>query len=326
MLQPIELKLALPMTLSNNVVSTTTKVWSILVASKNEDLETVKKMVDECPELIYAQFNYTPPIHFAVREGHIDLVNYLLDQGAHDPNYRIYPFNDSLQTIANDREYKEIEFLLNKYAANPSLQKYKGDNGEIHYNRTELQQEFEKAVYKNKFRRVKAILNEHPELAKDETYFWSEGILLFAAKENNKKMMELLMSYGARVPHLLKWTQFYYFERYDSAVYLMEKGMNPNTMSWHHVTLLHDMAQKADLKKAELLINYGADINPIEEEYQSTPLGMAARWGQTEMVEYLLKKGADPNKSGAAWSTPLAWARKKGHHEIEKLLKKHGVQ
>lgn len=323
MLQPIELKLDLPIKLSNGLVSTTTKVWNILVASRRGDLETIKGMADEIRELLYAQYNYTPPIHFAVREGHHDLVKYLLEQGAHDPKYKIYPFQESLQTVANDRGYNDIESLLNEYAANSSLQKYKGDNGEIHYNRTELQLEFQQAVDKNGYKKVEAILKEHPDFAKDETYFWGEGILLFAAKANDQKMMELLMSYGAKVPNVLKWAQFYYFEGYDSAAYLMEKGMNSNVMSWHHVTLLHDMAQKGQIQKAELLIKYGAAIDPVDEEYQSTPLGMAARWGQTEMVEYLISKGANPNKSGAAWSTPLAWARKKADAEIENILLKH---
>ena len=323
MIQAIELKLNLPMKLSNDVVSTTTKVWSILFASKQGDLETVKKLGNECHELLYAQYNYTPPIHFAVREGHIDLVKYLLEQGAHDPTYKIYPFQEHLQTIANDRGYYDIESLLNEYVANPSLQKYKGDNGEILYNRTELQVEFQNAVDKNGYNKVESILKEHPEFAKDETYFWSEGIIVFAAKENNHKMMELLMSYGAKVPNILKWTQFYYFEHYDSAVYLMEHGMNPNTMSWHHVTLLHDMAQKGDIKKTELLIKHGANINSIDEEYQSTPLGMAARWGHADLVKLLLGHGADPNRSGAVWSTPLAWAMKKKHIEIENILREH---
>jgi hypothetical protein len=79
------------------------------------------------------------------------------------------------------------------------------------------------------------------------------------------------MNHGAKVPAILKWAQFYYFERLDGATYMMEKGMNPNTMSWHHVTLLHDMAQKGEIKKAELLIKYGADIDPVEEEYRSPP-------------------------------------------------------
>ena len=49
------------------------------------------------------------------------------------------------------------------------------------------------------------------------------------------------------------------------------------------------------MPKARLLLDHGADINTIDEEYRSTPLGCAARRGQKEMVELLLERGADPN-------------------------------
>ncbi len=326
MIQPNELKLDLPMKLSNEVVSTTTKVWNILSASYKGDVEAVKIMVDDCPELIYAQYNYTPPIHFAVREGHTELVKYILANGAHNSGYKFYPFQESLQTMADDRGFIEIVELLDQYSSDPSRQKFRGDNGEILYSRTETELEFEKSVDEEKLTRTEQLLKQYPGFAKDGTYFWGEGILVFAAKENNRKMIDLLMSYGAKVPDILKWTQFYYFERLDGATYIMEKGMNPNTMSWQHVTILHDMAQKGFINKAELLLKHGGDINPVDEEYQSTPLGMAARWGHTEMVDYLLKQGADPNKSGAPWSTPLAWARKKRYAEIEKNLRDAGAQ
>ena len=326
MIQPHEMKLGLQMKLANGVVSTTTRVWNTLVASKNGNLEEVKHLVNDCPELTYAQYNYTPPIHFAVREGHIDFVRYLLDSGAHDPKYKTYPFQESLGTIARDRNYSEIALLLDQYAKDASKQKYKGDNGEILYNRSERQLEFEQAVDKGSLEKTEKILKEHPEFASDETYFWGEGILVFAAKENNRRMIDLLISYGAKVPAILKWAQFYYFEKLEGAMYMMEKGMDPNTMSWHHVTLLHDMAQKGNVQKAELLIKYGAGIDPVEEEYQSTPLGMAARWGHVEMVNHLISKGANINKAGASWATPLAWAKKKGHEEIEKILRKSGAK
>ncbi|MFI5153999.1 MAG: ankyrin repeat domain-containing protein [Chitinophagales bacterium] len=325
MIHPGELKLSLPMEVGNGVISTTGKVWEILLASYHGDLDKVKKLVDECPELSYAQYNYAPPIYFAVREGHIDLVKFLLALGAHDPSYQFYPFQESLQVVAEDRGYFEIKKLLDEYASNDSLQKFKGDNGKIFYDRTELQNDFEKAVLDSDFVGTNNILREHPEFALDETFFWGEGILLFAVKKNNRPMIDLLMSYGARVPSLLKWTQFYYFERLDGASYIMERGMDPNTMSWQLVTILHDMAQKGLIDKAELLLKHGAEINPIDEAYQSTPLGLASRWGQTEMVKYLLSKGADPNKSGKPWSTPLAWAKKKEHTEIEKILANAGA-
>jgi ankyrin repeat protein len=326
MLQPHELTLTLPMHVANGVVSTTTKVWQILLASYKGDMSTVQLLVAECPELAYAQYNYAPPVHFAVREGHTRLVKYFLSLHAYDPAYRFYPFQESLETVAADRGFTEIVNLLQYYRNNLPATYYNGDNGEIQYNRTALQKEFEKAVDKNNIKHIKELLTTNPEFALDKTFFWSEGILLFAAKENNRPLVDLLMQYGAKVPPVLKWAQFYYFERYDGASYMMEKGMSPNTMSWQHVSLLHDMAQKGFIDKAELLINYGVDFNIIDEAYKSTPLGLAARWGHVEMIKCLIKHGADVNLAGAAWSTPLAWAQKKGHKEIEKILQKAGAK
>lgn len=325
MIQPIELQRELPMQVHNGI-STTTKVWEILTASRDGDLQLVQALVATEPGLVYAQYNYTPPIHFAVREGHAALVEYLLlDQGALDPTYRIYPFQDSLLTMAQDRNEDIIAGLLQRYLDDPSLHKCSKDNGGIEYNRTQQEKDFEQAVGKEDLETTAQLLKDNPALALDETFFWGEGVLMMPAKKGNYKLMELLMGYGAKVPNVLKWTQFYYFERYDSAIFLMEHGMNPDTMSWHHVTLLHDMAQKGHLEKAALLLKHGAQINPIDEEYQSTPLGMAAKWEHEHMVDFLLEQGADPNKAGAPWATPLAWAQKKGHIAIANRLRQSGA-
>jgi hypothetical protein len=41
---------------------------------------------------------------------------------------------------------------------------------------------FQQAVNQLDLIKTEAILQLHPEFAQDETYFWSEGILTFAAK------------------------------------------------------------------------------------------------------------------------------------------------
>ena len=74
------------------------------------------------------------------------------------------------------------------------------------------------------------------------------------------------------------------------------------------------------MAKARLLLDHGAAIDAVDEEYRSTPLGCAARWGQLDMARFLLERGANPHLSVAPWSTPIAWARKKGHSGIERLL------
>src|SRR6187200_1695325 len=152
MIQPHEMKLNLPMKLSGEIVSSTTKVWNILVASRNGNLEEVKHLVNGCPELVYAQYNYTPPIHFAVREGHLSLVKYLLDRGALDPEYITYPFKETLLTVAQDRDYNEIALLLQDYFGHPERCKFKGDNGTIQYDMSQAKQKFQRAVNHNEIK------------------------------------------------------------------------------------------------------------------------------------------------------------------------------
>ena len=325
MVQPIELKSSFPMKVANDVQSSTTKVWEILTASNHGNVESVSNLLSKCPELIYAQYNYTPPIYFAVREGHVELTNFLLEGGALDPSYKTYPFLDTLLMFANDRGYVKISNLLKDYLAHPERCRYKGDNGEIDYGKTNEEIDFEKAVDKEYLELTEKMLSANPSLALNETFFWSEGIMMMPAKAGNHQMLNLLTKYGAKVPKILKWAQFYYFERFETAAFLLKNGMDPNVMSWHHVTLLHDMAQKGNIPKAELLLTHGAAIDAIDEEYRSTPLGMAVRWGNIEMVDFLIRNGADTNKSGAAWSTPLAWVRKNGFNDIESRLVKAGA-
>jgi ankyrin repeat protein len=514
-------------------------VWEMLSASRAGDLDRVKALVSQRPELIRCEYNYTPPIHFAVREGHVSLVRYLLDSGV-DLDYKTYSFGDSLVTMARDREHHEVaELLLEtlsrqfpvregisalleatrqgditrlkaELANDPSLARASNDTGEtalhkaaegghldaimalldagadpdavrsdglrpincalrrqrqsplhagvlagallargaqyniylaavlgdLEYVRESLSldpamanfedtsherpisaaarrndidlvkllldhgadpslpevgaplgQALWTAVYQKQAEMAKLLLehganpNTAPESSGSALFqarydteltrlliqygaeqksgdlhqlqlligdgkiaeverllqdsnaldlqgsaFWGEGILCGPANRADRPMLELLIRHGARVPDVTKWGRHYYFKHYDIAAFLMDNGMNPNHMNWHHVTLLHDMAQEGDIPKARLLLDHGADINPVDEEYRSTPLGLAARWGKREMVAFLLEHGADPNKSGAPWATPLAWARKKGHTDIEADLRNAGAQ
>ncbi len=326
MIQPVEMKETHPMELHEGVISTTTDVWDMLSASRNGDLGRVQELAQRCPALLTCQYDYTTPPHFAALAGHLVLVRYLAQRRALDPTYLTHPFRDSLVTMAEDRGYDEIAQFLKQSLADPKLTRAWGDTGKIDYGKDEIQRRFQELVGQNKHAEVEALLQERPGLALDETAFWGEGILAMPAKDGDRRMLELLMRYGARVPDVSKWGARYYFKRHETAAFLLENGMNPNHTNWRRFTLLHDMAYTGDLNKARLLLDHGAEINAIDEEYGSTPLGYAARWGRREMVALLLERGADPNKAGAPWATPLAWAQKKGHAAIEADLLQAGAQ
>src|SRR5262249_28266617 len=84
----------------------------MLSASRDGDLARVEAALARIPGLVACEYNYTPPLHFAVREGHLPIVRTLLAHGADPSGYRGYPFNDSLLTMAEDRQYQEIAQLL----------------------------------------------------------------------------------------------------------------------------------------------------------------------------------------------------------------------
>ena len=94
-------------------------------------------------------------------------------------------------------------------------------------------------------------------------------------------MLELLLRLGARVPDAAKWGRAYYFKHYDIAAFLLERGMNPNHMNWHRTTLLHDMAWEGDVRKAVLLLDHGADIDAVDDEFRINTVGHCCAMGTT---------------------------------------------
>jgi ankyrin repeat protein len=539
-IRPVELLAPRSIELPDGGTVPADTVWDMFTATRNGDLDRVKALVARHPGLARYEYNYTPPIYFAVREGHADIVRYLLDLGA-DPTMRSYPFQDSLVTIADDRDRHDVARVLREHlsrrfalsdevtaileaarsgdvprvnaelarnhklarasnetgdtplhraadaghlqvvdvllAAGANVDAVRGDGyrpihcalmprrgqttpeerarvfdtliahgaeytifiaavrGDMPYVRAALardaslanfedtchQRPISAAAHRNDVEMVKllldhgadpnlpeeasprghalwdavyygyrelthllvahgadpnamvessgtpmgharkdpelfqllrahggddqpsdkarlerliddgdlagveALLRANPDLVRNGTAYWSEGIMAGPANGGTREMLELLMKYGATVPPISKWAPYYYFKRVEIAAFLLDRGMDPNHMSWHRVTLLHHVATEGDLTKMRLLLDHGATIDAIDDEYRSTPLGMASRWGRRDAVALLLERGADPNAAGAPWATPLAWAQKKGHVEIEADLRRAGA-
>jgi uncharacterized protein len=319
MLTPVEMQRTLPMTLHGGAASTTTEVWAMLSACCAGAVARAQELMAQLPELATCQYNYTPPLHFAVREGHLELVRALVERGAYDPGYKSYPFGDTLPTVARDRGFDEIAAILEAALSRGLAHKWV-ETGQIDYEQDADQLRFDRAVHDGKRKDVERLLAARPELARNELSSWAEGVLMMPAKKRDRPMLELLLQHGAKVPKMSKWGRFYYFKHDDVAALLLAHGMSARHRTWHGVTLLHDMAQSGDVAKARLLLDNGAELDVIEDEYRSTPLGLAARWGRRPLVELLLERGANPTAAGAAWSAPLAWAHKKGHAEIERML------
>lgn len=247
----------------------------------------------------------------AVNDGNRAIVEMLLKHGA-DPNGNVDSSGTPMLQSMN-RKRPELTELLGQHGGN----EHKSEHQDGH-------KTVERLIEQDKLREAEQLLRANPHWIHVDDAGWGDGILAGPANAGRNDVIALLMRLGARVPTVSKWAPYYYFKHLSTASFLLEQGMNPNHMNWHRFTLLHHMAAEGELAKATLLLTYGADMNAIDEEYCSTPLGMAARNGRAEMVNVLLGHGANPHAAGATWATPLAWAEKKGHAHIATILRAAG--
>jgi len=320
MIEPPDLRLARPIDLHDGVTSTTRHVWSMLQAADAGDLARIAQLTDATPALASCRYDDTGPLHLAVLKGHLEVCRFLVDRGGYDPDYESHVFRESLPTLAQDRGATDIERLLREAMMDPARARKRPDTGRIDFGFDEEETAFQQAVDEGGFARVESMLAKRPDLARDERAFWGEGILAMPAKECDWPLVDLLMRHGARVPDVTKWGARYYFEKTEGLRGLLARGADPNHRSWRGFSLLHDFAFTGEVDKLEALLDHGASIDSLDDEFASTPLAYAAHWGRVAAADLLLSRGADPNKAGAPWATPLAWARRKGHVEIANRL------
>ena len=98
---------------------------------------------------------------------------------------------------------------------------------------------------------------------------------------------------------------------------LLARGFDANTLDPHGLHGLYIAVREPSLNAAQALIDWPkTDVNLLNAKDES-PLMLAALEGQQELVEKLIKRGADVNKTG--W-TPLHYAASSGQLTIISLL------
>ncbi|MDE2999920.1 MAG: ankyrin repeat domain-containing protein [Gemmatimonadota bacterium] len=304
--------------------------YNILVASAFGDVRRFREYLDVEPSL--ANFRDTCdrlPISIAAGRGHHDIVELLLENGA-DPNAPEpdAPRGKALLEAVFHGHTATAELLLQHGAdpngnvdstgtafhharKNPELYELMKSYG----GRVDIIPPISAAVNANDLEGVDEILTQNPEEI-------ANAKLGNPARRGRLEMVKLLLKHGAAMTNK---NHSSFFRVYETAKFLLENGANPNYRNWQGISSLHNIAHEGDVRKAGLLLDYGAEIDAIEPEYCSTPLGLACRAGHAPMVEFLLARGADaglPHEH--PWARPIAWAEKKGHPEIARILRDQG--
>ena len=238
------------------------------------------------------------------------IVEMLLNAGA-DPHSMVHACGSAFTAGKDHPEVFEIFKRFTETPNDPDPEEEKGLDPVVG------------AILDNNLEKVRQYLDENPALATNNEAFYGEGYLAIAANRNFTEIIDLLIERGATTPDQSNWGPEYSFKHLDLARRFLENGASPNHCNWLKRTILHFFAYHGDLDKVNLLLEYGAEIDPIDMEYQSTPLGFAARGGQVEVVKRLLEAGADPNiPEHPPWAKPLAWAKARNHPDVVGILEK----
>jgi len=103
---------------------------------------------------------------------------------------------------------------------------------------------------------------------------------------------------------------------------LLQRGFDPNTISPKGVHGFFLAVQSDSLKSASLLVNWPKTQVEWRSDKDESPLMLAAIKGHVDLVNQLIAKDADVNKTG--W-TPLHYAASGGQAQIISILLEHSA-
>ena len=287
---------------------------TIDVAAAMGDADEVGQILDSDPDAIGALGDEGGrPMGQAARRGHIDVIRALLKRGV-DPNLREgrdAPRGRALWHAAQRGDSEMVRMLL-EAGADPNAGIESSGTATWMAKGPELRRLFEDHgghvdatghLLDGDDEAVLAMADADPDAV---SMGGCGGIFTMVVMFERRDMLQPLLDRGVRVPDVVTGCRTYLWKTPDMTRVLLEHGMNPNLPNWQRVTPLHDICSRGgrgqpDPIRHELLdlfLEFGADINALDEEYRSTPLGWAARNGLYDMVEVLLERGADPSLAG----------------------------
>jgi len=102
-------------------------------------------------------------------------------------------------------------------------------------------------------------------------------------------------------------------------------NFNPNDEVADGLSYFHICVANNNMPLSKKLLNLGADINALDISGTKSPLLIAAAFGLTNITEWLLENGANPNITTKDGNTALHIGALKGNTTIISILMNHGA-
>jgi len=114
-------------------------------------------------------------------------------------------------------------------------------------------------------------------------------------------------------------------KQFEVAELLYQHGAHVDVRGYERSTPLYSVSCWGHLELVQWLLRHGADSNPRRESSGLAALHWATRYGYLEVAQTLLQHNADPNIQARGGETPLHEASRYGETNVARLLLKQGV-
>jgi ankyrin repeat protein len=158
---------------------------------------------------------------------------------------------------------------------------------------------------------IEAGAKVNPSAARGQT------ALMWAAAQRHPDVVKVLLAHGADITARTDaWSQVEAVSPHGRLEY-------NRAIPYGRDTALMFAARSGDLESARLLLAAGAKVDDTDA-WGVSATALAAHGGHTELVEFLLDKGADPNAAGAGFA-PLHVAIMRRDERMVTALLSHGA-
>ncbi|KAJ3657643.1 hypothetical protein Zmor_009430 [Zophobas morio] len=256
------------------------------------------------------------PLYFAVKNGHEEVVKYLVDEAHANVNKKAWNGLGPLELAIKQGNVNMVRFFLEKTVDVDSTDGYGMKPLHLAAKQSNLE------ILVMVLERSKSV---------DVRTSNSRTSLHFTVENGNLAFCEYLLEKKARVnvsDETGKSCLFLaiIFGHWEIFELLLKHNANVDAFDNEGTNCVHWAAEHGRLKMLEVLANKSKRAI-IDEKCMngSTPLHWAAHKGHNAVVDFLVEKGADVDEDDDYSRTPLCWAASDGHVSTVELLLEKGA-